>query len=654
MSVLLFEDVSLNLGGKAIVTDLTLRIADQDRIGLVGPNGSGKTTLLRMAVGTQGPDSGEVHRGKGARIGYLPQDIALQGGKKLLDFVTESVPGKSDLTLAVAEAETQLAAQSQLAATGESAQEELLELAGKVADLHEALARFEQQYSTHEAQRILVGLRFRQEDLDRDLGEFSGGWKMRALLASLLFQRPDLLLLDEPTNHLDMPSVSWLSSFLYRYDRAFILISHDREFLNEQIQKVVSFEVEGIRQYKGDYETYLEQRKQEEELIEARARNLDKEREHMEAFVRRFRAKASKASQVQSRVKALEKMERIELPAHRQAMRFRFKDIDKSGKDVLIAEHITKHYGEKRVLEDIGLRLGRGDRVAILGENGAGKTTLLRVLAGELDSDEGTRSYGTRVKLGYYAQHHVDVLDGTRTVFEEVKSAAMEGSPKDIYAALGAMLFRDQEVDKKVGVLSGGERARVALARLLVDPGNLLMMDEPTNHLDLDSSERLAEALETFDGTLLFVSHNRGFVRRLATKIWFVANGKLEVYPGTLDEYLASERDANHQGRTAKEGKPRKADKKGEKMQRKKAAALRQKLSPLRNAVKRHEEQIANLEREHASILEALSDPSIGDRPEDQRQLSAKFDTLSKAIERTTGEWMAAQEKLDAAQSSGR
>ncbi|MCA9579730.1 MAG: ABC-F family ATP-binding cassette domain-containing protein, partial [Myxococcales bacterium] len=341
-------------------------------------------------------------------------------------------------------------------------------------------------------------------------------------------------------NHLDMPSVAWFSGFLKRYERAFVLISHDREFLNEQITSVVSYEPEGVRNYPGDYNAYRRQREEERVLLENRARNLEREREHLEKFVERFRSKATKAAQVQSRVKKLEKMETVELQGEHQSMNFRFPPTDRSGKVALEVSDLGKSYGGLTVLKGLNLHVKRGERVALLGVNGAGKTTLLRMLASELEPTAGSFEFGHNTKVGYYAQHHAETLRKDATVYEEVKYCAKDASHQQIRSVLGAMLFGEREVDKRIGVLSGGERARVALAQLMIDPGNVLLMDEPTNHLDLQSSERLAEALDTYDGTLLFVSHNRGFIRALASTIWIVEDGNVVRYPGTFDEYMAS------------------------------------------------------------------------------------------------------------------
>jgi len=540
VSLAVFEGVCLGYGKKTILDELDLRIGADDRIGLIGPNGSGKTSLLRILAGEQAPDAGRVRTRGGLRLGYLPQDITLATDEPLLSFVVGSVQGRAELDAQIADAEAELAALEKPVDGGQADPERLMEVAEQLSDLHERATHFEMHYTEHEARRILAGLGFASSDGERPLSELSGGWKMRAVLASLLFQMPDLLLLDEPTNHLDLPSVTWLSDFLKSYSRAFILICHDREFLNEQIARVISFEVEGVRQYPGDYEQYLRQRAEEEVILENKAKNIAREREQAERFINRFRAQANKAKAVQSRVKQLAKMEEVETYQKRKVMRFRFPPAPRCGADVIRLDGLGKRYGDTEVLSGVDLSVRRGDRIGIIGVNGAGKTTLLRMIAGEIEASEGQVVLGHNVQAGYYAQHHAETLHPDDTIFATIAREDPESSITRVRTILGAFLFSNDDADKLVGVLSGGERARVALARLLINPGNLLMMDEPTNHLDLASSEALAESLGSYDGTLLFVSHNRSFVRRLANKIWNVENGCVETYPGTLDEYMDS------------------------------------------------------------------------------------------------------------------
>ncbi|MBK9072337.1 MAG: ABC-F family ATP-binding cassette domain-containing protein [Myxococcales bacterium] len=549
MSLLVLENASLLFGDRIIFDEVTLRLIAGDRIGLIGPNGSGKTTMLKVIAGTQELDEGKVTRLKGVRVGWLPQDIAVEGGKTLLQFVVEGVPGRSELHDALAAVETQLEA----IVNGDDV-EAITDASIRISDLHEQLDHFERDYGEHQAYAIITGLGFRPGDEHRDLKEFSGGWKMRAVLAGLLFQRPEVLLLDEPTNHLDMPSVAWFAEFLQRYRGAFILISHDREFLNEQINKVVSFEPEGVRIYPGNHDAYRKQRQEEMIVLGNRAKNIARERERLERFVDRFRAKASKAAAAQSKMKLLEKLETIDAPQSHAVMKFSFAPTARTVNDVIRITDVRKAYGDHVVFPSLNLTVRRGEKIGMIGVNGAGKTTLLRMLAGEIPKDSGTITIGQGVTVGYYAQHHADTLDLTATVVEVAQRANPEAPQSRVRAVLGAFMFSGDTVDKQVRVLSGGERARLALARLLINPGSLLLMDEPTNHLDLDSAESLAQSLQTFDGTLLFVSHNRSLIRSLATKIWNVENQTVENYPGTLDEYLFSLAERRRMGETQAQG----------------------------------------------------------------------------------------------------
>jgi len=530
VSLAVLEGVGLGFGGRTLFSDLNLRIGEEDRIGVVGRNGSGKSSLFKLVAGTAEPTGGVVRRSRGLRLGYLAQEIDVPGGASLIDTVLASVPGKSELESMLATVEDELAV-----ATTE---DEQMALAQKLADLHEDLGHFDSTYSRHEALAILAGLGFSDADMARDVAELSGGWRMRAVLAGLLFQKPDLLLLDEPTNHLDVPSVAWLGGFLARYRGAFMLVCHDRTFLNEQISRVVAFEAEGVRQYAGDYENYLVARREELSILERRAANVAREREQAERFIRRFRAQATKARAVQSRIKALDRMDEIDVPLSERSLSFRFPPCGRVGTDVMTLRDLGHSYGDLKVFDGVNLTVRRGERIAIVGANGNGKTTLLKIMAGALAPTSGEAAPGHNATVGYYAQHVTELLDTRSTVFDEVWRHSAVSDVSQVRTALGTMLFSGDDVDKLISVLSGGEKARVALARLLVNPGNVILMDEPTNHLDLESSEALASALTTFDGTLAFVSHNRSFAARLATRVWNVEDGRVEEFPGTFPEYI--------------------------------------------------------------------------------------------------------------------
>jgi ATP-binding cassette subfamily F protein 3 len=594
----------------------------------------------------------------------------------LIGFVFGSVEGRETLDRQIAEAEAELGRIEADVAVAKRSHDDLMEAVERLTDLHERAAHYDMHYTEHEATRILDGLGFSTADLTRPLDTFSGGWKMRAVLAALLFQKPDLLLLDEPTNHLDMPSVTWFSDFLKNHNRAFVLICHDREFLNEQIARVVSFEVEGVRQYAGNYERYLKQRAEEEIVLENKAKNMSREREQAERFINRFRAQATKARQVQSRVKQLEKMEVVETFGSRKVMRFAFPPSERAGAEVLKLDHVGKTYGALRVLSDVNLTVKRGDKIGIIGVNGAGKTTLLRMMAGEIPVSEGAITLGYGIKPGYYAQHHAETLHPSDTIYNTVSREKADASVTRVRSVLGAFLFSGDDVDKTISVLSGGERSRVALARLLINPGNLLLMDEPTNHLDLDSSEALAESLTGYDGTLVFVSHNRSFVRRLATQIWNVESGRVDTYPGTLDEYMDSCRRRVTSGAgtdkppakvstTVKPAPTPKPERAGRDVERERkrveaqARVGRAEERKLSNEVNRLEQEIATLEAAQAERSGALADPEVyADKARSQGLIEA-FRDAQKTLELLQSRWERALTELEAirlaaTQDSGR
>jgi len=659
VSLVVLDRLSLAFGAQTIFENLGLRIGERDRVGLIGANGSGKTTLLRIIAGQQEPDKGRVDRASRLRVGYLPQEWAEVGRGPLLEFVLASVPGREDLQAQRVECETELEA-----ARGEAEEAVLMALAARVADIHERLDHFERYYTEHEAARILAGLGFGADELHRDIEELSGGWQMRAALAALLFQQPDLLLLDEPTNHLDMPSVTWFGDFLKSYKRAFLMISHDREFLNEQIERVVAFEPEGVRQYPGNYEHYVRQRVEEEAVLEARARNVERERERLERFIARNRARKDRARSVQSRMKTLEKLEDVEVFEKRKVMRFRLPPTVRAVTEVVRIEALRKAFGDHVVFPDLDLTVRRGEKIGIIGVNGAGKTTLLKMMAGELAPDSGKITIGSNVQLGYFAQHHAETLHDDMTVYDEVYSARPEETVGRVRSILGAFLFSGDDVDKRISVLSGGERARVALARLMMNPGNLLLMDEPTNHLDLESSESLADSLSTFDGTLVFVSHNRSLIRKLATVIWNVEAGRVEPYEGTLDEYMYSCR-LRWAGESREPGEPeetaggevgiRPSNREKDKARKRREAEIRNQryrvLGPLKKRVTELEELITRLEQKQAERSEQLSDPEVYADEQRREKLLGGYQKSARRLEELTASWEAAVEEHDTAEA---
>jgi ATP-binding cassette subfamily F protein 3 len=524
--VIQLDGITKGFGGQVLFRDVTWRLAARERIGLVGPNGAGKTTLCRILAGLDEPDAGQVSRPRGVSVGYLPQEAA---GSVTGSVLAEALSGFDEVWALEREMED-------VARTLETAPSEALtERYGELQHRFEALGGYRLE---SQARAILSGLGFRAGEVTRPLTEFSGGWRMRAALARLLLLAPSLLLLDEPTNHLDLASLAWLEDFLTGYDGTVVVVSHDRYFLNRMVTSIADLTPEGLVVYPGDYDDFLVEREARRELLEARARNQAKRIAEVERFIERFRYKASKARQVQSRIKMLDKVERLELPGARRQVHFAFPEPPRTGRRVATLSGIHKAYGDNVVYAGVDLAVERGERVALVGDNGAGKSTLLKIMAGGLPFDRGERTLGAHVAVHYYAQHQLDALDPARTVLEELEAVAPEATHTRLRTILGAFLFSGDSVDKKVAVLSGGEKARLALARMLVRPAALLCLDEPTNHLDLASREVLESALAGFPGTIVFISHDRYFINRIATMVVEVAHGTLTRYAGSYDDYL--------------------------------------------------------------------------------------------------------------------
>jgi len=645
MSLLHARGLSLRYGAKVLLDGASFTLGHHDRVGLIGPNGSGKSTLMKILSSQIEPDAGSVQLVRRARAAYLPQELSELPPGSILEGVLSSVPGRTWLESRIAAAEAALAEAR--------SEEDQVEVGGELAELHEELGHHEELYGRHRAEEILSGLGFPQSAFARPAAELSGGWKMRAALASLLLQDPELLLLDEPTNHLDVPTLEWFDSFLRRSRKALLLVSHDREFLDRQIDRVLSLEPEGLRSYAGDYERYLAARAQEEDLLAAQAEKQARRRAQMQAFIERFRATASKARQVQSRVKLLEREEIVQVREERATVRFRFPEAPRSGREVARLDRISKGYVGRSVYRDLSAQVLRGDRIAVIGLNGAGKTTLLKLLAQEIAPDEGSLTLGHNVVTGYFAQHHAERLDPSRTVLEEVHGLVPTQPQSWVRGVLGAFLFSGDDVDKRISVLSGGERARVALARLLVVPSNFLLMDEPTNHLDLDSSEALIDALTRYQGTLLFVSHNRSFVNGLATQVWEVGDGQIDAQPGDLDDW--SRRRAAQAPGTSPAAQARAAPGgQGSQARRERALQREQRdkvLGPIKRGIADLEQRIAELEQEKRSTESQLADPALFSDPARSTPLVTAYRDASRKLEELYARWEHKNEELAAAES---
>ena len=532
------ESISKGYGGQELFQDLSWTISGAERIGLVGPNGAGKTTLCRILAGVEEPDAGRVSRARGTTVGYLPQEVAVSGERSVLG---EALSGFDDVWQLEREMEAVAAALTTATADGEA-------LTARYGDLQHRFEALGGYRLETEAKTILGGLGFKPAEVTRPLTEFSGGWRMRAALARLLLLRPSLLLLDEPTNHLDLESLGWLESFLADYDGTVVVVSHDRYFLNRMVTSIADLGPAGLNVYPGDYDDFLVEREARRELLEAQARNQAKRIAEIERFIERFRYQATKARQVQSRVKMLARIERIEVGRDARHIRLVFPQPPRTGRRVATLRGIQKAYGDNVVYRGADFDVERGDKVALVGVNGAGKSTLLKMLAGVLAFDAGERALGTHVEVHYYAQHQLDALDPTRTILEELEAVAPGLGQTRLRTILGAFLFSGDAVEKRISVLSGGEKARVALAKMLVHPAALLCLDEPTNHLDLASREVLEEALAAFPATIVFISHDRYFINRIATRVVHVDRGTLTDYLGGYDDYLAAVADPSASG----------------------------------------------------------------------------------------------------------
>jgi len=525
------DNISKQNGHQLVFIEASATLLKGEKVGLVGPNGAGKTTLFRMITGQEQPDEGQVSVERGVSIGYFSQDVGEMAGRSAVAEVMDGAGPVAAVSAELAELEHALADPERA-----DEMEQILERYGEVQHRFEELDGYALE---GRAREVLAGLSFTQEMMDGDVGNLSGGWKMRVALARILLMRPDAMLLDEPSNHLDLESLIWLEQFLKGYEGALLMTSHDREFMNRIVNKIIEIDGGTLTSYSGDYEFYEQQRalseKQQQAQFERQQAMLAKEIN----FIERFKARASHAAQVQSRVKKLEKIEKVEPPKRRQSVAFDFLPAPRSGEDVVSLKNVQKGYGSRRIYDGLDFQVRRRERWAVMGINGAGKSTLLKLVAGATEPDDGTVALGGSVKMGYFAQHAMDLIDGELTVFESLEQWFPQAGQGSLRALAGCFGFSGDDVEKRCRVLSGGEKARLVMAKMLFDPPNLLVLDEPTNHLDIATKEMLIKALSEYEGTMLFVSHDRHFLAALSNRVLELTPEGIHQYGGGYTEYVA-------------------------------------------------------------------------------------------------------------------
>jgi len=646
------NNIAKHYSGEYLFKEVTLQVADRERVAVVGANGAGKSTLMKIMVGQIEPDSGAVIQSRSNTAGYLPQDGVYHRGKTLLDEAATAFDDVLLLRRRIASINKELEV---LTENGDPAAPGLSALLEELGKLQHHLEH-RQGYSIEaRCRQLLSGLGFSERDFARMTDEFSGGWQMRIELAKLLLREPTILLLDEPTNHLDLESLEWLESYLQSYDGSVVIISHDTRFLDNLVARTLEVSQGEIAEYSGNYAAYLKQKAQRMAAAEAAYDSQQRLIKQTMAFVERFRYKATKARQVQSRLRMLDKMERVSVARGEQEIDFNFPQPEPPGRVVMELKDITKAYGSVSVFQGVSLKIDRGDRIAMLGVNGSGKSTLVRVLAGLEPFQSGQRIPGHNVSVSYFAQHQAEGLDRAKTVLETLQTLAPAESLTRLRSLLGLFLFPGDDVFKKVAVLSGGEKSRLALAKMLLMKANFLILDEPTNHLDVASKAVLQQALDNFSGSYVIVSHDRDFLEPLITKIVDIKSGEIRVLPGTVGSYLEKLRAEQHEAvllrDTAGQAVQKKTSFHREKLRKREEAEKRQeryqRLKPLHEGLETLEEEITRSEQRKEELEAALADPRTYENDELARSINLEYRKINSRIEALYAEWTQVHEEIE-------
>ncbi len=654
--MLAVDKVSIQYGARTLFSDLSFTIMAKERWSLAGPNGAGKSTLLKIITGNEVPNSGRIIKAKQTTVGYLPQEgVTHDAGATVYEEVEKAFDDVLKLKTQLAEIEAQL----ETADPQSDKYGDLLEVFGDVQlrlDHHD-VSKMKPRIAT-----VMGGLGFSNADLERQTTEFSGGWQMRIAMAKLLLREPSVLLLDEPTNHLDIETVQWLEQWLRGYGGAIVLISHDRSMLDNLTNRTLAFENGQVQHYSGNYSFYLREREARKEQLVRAHRNQKREVEKAQQLINRFRAKATKAKMVQSRIKQLDKMEMIELEEDGAAIEFRFPQPERSGQTVVKLENLCKYYGDNKVFDGFDFQIERGDKIAILGVNGAGKSTFSRIIADIEAPTSGEMTIGHKVGVSYFSQTHADELDTSKTVLQTLEGQVTDQAAGNLRSILGAFLFRGDDVFKSVSVLSGGERARLALARMLLQPANFLILDEPTNHLDLQSQEVLQKALIDYTGAYVIVSHNRSFLDPIVTKVLeFIPNQAPRIYYGNVSDYLEKKKaDLEAAARKASPTQSAKSpasssggtgSRKDQRRFEAKARELKAaKLKPLKTEFEQLENDIEKLETEKSELTAKLSDPEFFKKGEEATIASQRFAEIEKLLGAGYSKWEELSGKIEKAE----